>query len=239
MKVTKRDVLKGLGAGFGLSVGVGLVRGAESALDDATPEYVTRSYDSTLLSDWQPRLKTNHLDIKPHTAYAYVARSTEQETAALSYWHTYRGQNGWVGADSHFGDHEPVVLFVDESTDELVEARYSAYHWFAGVWDDAPTDDEGRPTFRAHKPYHHHIITDDDGGSVDLGELSDGRLEDWLANGWEVHVPALARPWVMLNRSDWWADDVGPVSVERTLRRAYLAAGIGGADDADTENLTV
>ena len=223
----------------GLST-VGTASATAERLAEETPEYVTRTYDAALLERWQPRLRIQHLDIQPHSTYAYVTRSNEAETAALSYWHTYRGQNGVVGADSHFGDNEPVVLYVDEATDELVEVAYSAYHWFAGRTESPPTDGEGRPQFRAVKPWHNHTVTTEAGQLVDLRHLSDDELSNRLRNEWPIHVPAIARPWVMRRRSDWWADDtVGPFSIERTLRQVYLTAGLFGADQVDEDDLVM
>lgn len=240
---TRRDVLRRLGAAAvplagAATVGVGRSGATVAELESETPEYVSREFDEALLSRWQPRLRISHLDIQPHTTYAYVTRSQEQETVALSYWHTYRGQNGVVGSDSHFGDNEPVVVYINESTDELVSIAYSAYHWFAGRTSEPPTDGDGRPQLYAVKPWHNHTVTTEQGQLVDLEHLSDDRLSDRIRNDWPIHVPAIARPWVMRRRTDWWADDtVGPLAIERILRRAYLAAGLFGADQVDERNL--
>ena len=192
---TRRDVLRRLGAAAvplagAATVGVGRSGATVAELESETPEYVSREFDEALLSRWQPRLRISHLDIQPHTTYAYVTRSQEQETVALSYWHTYRGQNGVVGSDSHFGDNEPVVVYINESTDELVSIAYSAYHWFAGRTSEPPTDGDGRPQLYAVKPWHNHTVTTEQGQLVDLEHpqrLADPRPGDSAAVG---HAPA-------------------------------------------------
>lgn len=237
---TRRDAVRSMGATLVPTAAAGAVAGvaiAASSLESETPDYVSRSYDESLLKKWQPRLKVSHLDVEPYAAFAKVTRSNEDELTALSYWHTYRTQNGLTGADTHFGDREPVVLFIDEEQSELRSVAYSAYHWMAGKVGDPRADSHDRVRFRAAKPWHHHILTSDSGDLVELKHFDDEEITDLLVNGWEAHVPALARPWVMQSRGHWWSNDIGSFSTDAAVVNAYLIAGLAGADQADTGNI--
>lgn len=229
----------------------GELRSIDDPLQEETPEHVRRSYDEDLLKRYRPLLVTRDLGSNTPTAlFAYVSRSPEYEHTILSYWAEYPFQEGvspFGGdlSDSHFGDHEPVILSVDEQTNELVEVVYSGYHWMAAGTQAPPVveNETGiHPKLGVVNPWHHYYQTPEPGVEVPLKHLSDDRLQGWLDNGWDehIHIPALTTPWVMTGRngrSDWWKDDVGTFSFEATLRRFYLRLGWYGADGVDADEL--
>lgn len=249
MKPTRRTFLAG---GAALAVGSRPVAAqSKSTLAEETPEHVTREYDEALLEKYQPYLVVRDLGSNTPTAlFAYVARSPEYDHTVLVYWAEYPFQDGvspFGGSlsDSHFGDHEPVYVVVDEELDELVEVVYSGYHWMAAGTraPTATTDATGvHPTLHVVDPWHHYFQTPEEGVAVELRHLSDDVLQAWLDNGWDehIHIPSLTTPWVMTGRngrSDWWQDDVGTFSFEATLRSFYLRIGWYGADGIDTDEL--
>lgn len=244
MNTTRRAFLATVGAA---AVGTSTAAAqTDDALADATPDHVQRSYDEELLKQYRPLLVTRDLGSNTPTAlFAYVSRSPEYDHTILSYWAEYPYQEGIVGYDSHFGDHEPVILSVNEQKDELVEVVYSGYHWMA-AWTESPPvveDETGtHPTMYVYEPHHHYTLTAESGVEVELQHLSDDRLQAWLDNGWDehIHIPALTTPWVMTGRngrSDWWKDDVGSFSFEAALRRIWFRLGWYGADDVEKDDL--
>ncbi|AUV84692.1 hypothetical protein C2R22_24500 (plasmid) [Salinigranum rubrum] len=227
------------GLSAGLVVGATSVAAAVSAVADDTPSHVTREYDAELLDQYKPYLVTRDLGSNtPNALYGYVARSPEFDYTMCVYWASYDFQRGVaLGYDSHFGDHEPVYVRVDEETDSLIDVSYSAYHWLRG-WSATPPVDANsgsHPLLHVVDPWHHYYQTVESGVSVDLKHLDDATLEAWFDNGWNeaIHVRSLSVPWVMAGadgRSDWWRDSVSAFSYEASLRR-YVYPLLYGADE--------
>lgn len=217
-------------------------RSWQSIADDA-PDHITRSFDEALLEDYKPYLVIRHLGSNtPSALYGYVARSTEFDYTMLVYWAEYPFQDGAIpgGWDSHFGDHEPIYVRVDEQEGELIDVSYSAYHWLRG-WTATPvlSESEGtHPLFYVADPWHHYTTTAEEGVNIDLATLDDDELSTWWNNGWDeaIYPQALTEPWIMAGangRSDWWHETAGSFSFEATLRQVYLTAGLFGADQSD------
>lgn len=232
---TRRRLLATLGAGAVAATPTISAQSTSSDLAEETPSTVTRSFDEALLTRWRPSLVIR--DVAPgnlNALYSYVARDSERDLTALSYWAEYDYQSGFVGADSHFGDHEPVVVFVDESTDTLDSVHYDGYHWYRASAEPptVPTTADGRPKLRVQRRYHFYTQTTELGAKVDIKTLSDSKIEAWLSNDWPVYVPAMAEPWVIRDRPSWWRD--GPSTYrDRVIGQLALSTGVLGAEASD------
>ena len=210
---------------------------AASSLADETPPYVERSYDQDLLERFQPQLVLRDTDETP-TLKGYVARSSEHDTTMLSYWAVYTHQDGLTNSDSHLGDHELVVMEVDESSDEITNLYWDGYHWFVARSSTVPTetDSEGmHPKLHVNGRYHFYTTTSTAGAELGVEEFSDSGMQGLIDNGWPIDVRTLAIPWSLSSTSDWWANDVGSVSFEAAIRRVYLTLGWYGGDQASTD----
>jgi hypothetical protein len=247
MPVSRRSALRT--AGFVTAASAAVATGshraaAASPVTDATPDHVTREFDETLLNRYKPYLVTRDLGSNtPNALFGYVARSPEFDYTMCVYWAEYDFQRGVaLGYDSHFGDHEPVYVRVDEETDELVDVAYSAYHWLRG-WSATPVLAQGsgaHPLLHVVDPWHHYFLTAEEGVDVDLAHLDDTTLEAWFDNGWNdaIHVRTLAVPWVMGGadgRSDWWKDSVSAFSYEAGLRRYVYPLLYGVNENVDID----
>lgn len=238
MTLTRRQFLTTAGGAAAVSLSLSRPGAAATTIEEETPEYVTRSYDEALLDTYRPTLVTRDLDVQPELT-GYVARSSEHDTTMLVYWAEYPFQEGVAGGyDSHFGDHEPVYVEVDESVGELVGVSYSAYHWLRAWTPSPPLSGESHPQLYVVNPYHHYTQTSEAGDLLDVTHLDDDRLQSWWDNGWDeaIHLRTLTVPWIMTGttgRSDWWQDTVGAFSFEATLRRTYLSLGFYGAEESD------
>ncbi|RDZ49524.1 hypothetical protein C5C07_20290 [Haloferax sp. Atlit-4N] len=252
---TRREYLRTSGKALATGALVGGVfsvgAAAANAIDDATPEHVTRTYEPDLLNRYKPRLVVRDLGTNTPTAlYSFVARSTEFNDTVLVYWASYPFQEGVaLGYDSHWGDHEPIYVRINEDRDEILDVAFSAYHWLRG-WNPSPPtvlgDTEGavHPTFHVVNPWHHYFLTTEEGVDVDLEHLSDAELQAWLDNGWDeaVHLPSVTQPWVMTGadgRTDWWLDTVGSFSYEAGLRRYVYPLLYGPGEGVSLDDLDV
>lgn len=209
----------------------------------AKPDHVTLEYDEATLSKYRPRLITRHLETKPSYLYGWVARTEEWDLDVACYWAWYEGQISDVKPASHQGDREPIYVGFDTDSGEVKQVAVDGYHYFNAYYDGDDVSfqdgDEFRPTFHVQKPYHFYSSGGDGGEDVNLEDMT-AQYPDWWKNGWNVYQRSVVVPWLMLGsgrRSDWWPPDVGPVSIEGTLRKGWFWAGIRGADDADSEAL--
>lgn len=210
---SRRDVLKA-----GAAVGVGSL-GVATAISnvaashrDGIPDHVTVTYDEDLIKRYQPQLVLEGVEPQPLAYHALHAESSESTLNAVYGFVQYPYQEGNAGrSDSHLGDHEPVIVFYDQSTGDVVRVDYAAYHWFHG-W--APADsfqyadaDQRRPMLRVDKSYHHYYIYSGGfaGDRIQVENLLES-IDGWLSNDLEDEL-ALSQPfdpWAMLGRESWW-----------------------------------
>ncbi|PSO54347.1 MAG: hypothetical protein BRC31_01915, partial [Actinobacteria bacterium QS_5_72_10] len=140
--------------------------------------------------------------------------------------------------DSHFGDHEPVLVFVDSASGELGRVAASVYHWSKGQApaEQVPLYDGTHPKLRVIDPWHHYTETTEDGVLEPVEDLSDV-YQSWLDNGLEddLHPGANTDPWRMRTRGHWWRDAAfgfSPTAVQIGAARRLgfgVAGTIGGS----------
>lgn len=195
--------------------GVALTTAAEEAAadhGDDVPEHVTVSYDETLIKRYQPQLVLGGVAPEPLGYYGLHAESEDSTLNAVYGFVKYPYQEGSGGrTDSHLGDHEPVIVWYDQSTGDVVQVDYSAYHWFRGT---APADrfqyadaDQRRPMLRVDESYHHYYIYAGEfpGQRLEVNNLLEA-VDGWLSNGLEDELAPSQphNPWAMLGRESWW-----------------------------------
>jgi len=95
------------------------------------------------------------------------------------------------------------------------------------------------PTLWVQGDYHFYAQTTEEGELLGVTEWTDAEIQGKLDNGWPIDIRTLTVPWSLSAKPDWWGDEIGGGAVGRLLQRAYLAAGLQGADDADTDELAV
>ena len=228
----RRDFLQTVG---GIAAATTVFAGAAAASHpDSQSDHVTRSYDEDLLQRYQPLLVTEHLDILPSGIYGQWTTSPEHETAVGVYFCEYPAQEALTSEDSHFGDHEPIYVFVDEETGDIDHVAYTGYHWLKAMTTTAPVFDDDRPKFRVVKPYHHYIVTTSEGVDVELKNLVDN-YDDWLSEGLEsaIYPGAVYNPWSIQTRESWWQRGTFGISVVETWWSAMHSFGLRGADKTD------
>lgn len=246
---SRRSILRGAAAAAALSCSVGSATAAVDARDEHQPDHVTLEYDREALERYRPLLDVSTLEIRPTALYGWVASSPEHETNVAVYWARYRAQRGrtpvaWAPlSDSHRGDHEPVYVEYDPSTDDVVGVAFDGYHWLR-AWHPASAVDiheETHVKLEVVPPWHFYRTTSRTlAGFVELADLT-GAFDDWLANDLdEALEPGTAvNPWRMVGaggRSHWWADGGDGVSLRAQLSRIDLMLGafsIGGARQSE------
>ncbi|MFC7134325.1 MULTISPECIES: twin-arginine translocation signal domain-containing protein [Salinibaculum] len=202
--LSRREFLTTIATG-GAVAGAGTVTASQLDPYETQPDFVTISYDEDFLSEYQPRLVTRTLDVKPSKMYAWRVDSTERSTTMACYWTYYVTQQGLSGADSHLYDREPVYVEVDE-TGAIESVHVDGYHYLLKSYPSAvPTTGETHPTLKAVNPYHFYVATTEVGETVDLADMHD-RYGPWIRNGWNVHEPAVLNPWKVKSRKHWWPD---------------------------------
>lgn len=224
-QVSRRDVIRGAGVGAALGlagVGVGVSQAATAY--ESLPDHVTLEYDESALETYRPRLVTASLDIRPSTLYAWVARSTEEETTMYCYWAWYVSQQGVAAADSHVPDREPVYVEVDDSTGDVVAVYYDQYHYLRTTARPPVLSlyDETHPQLHVIDPWHPYRPTETVGSVVSLDNMH-SVYEGWIENGWTVHQPAVVNPWLMKSRTHWWPEGSLGLSLTAELSKASLA----------------
>jgi hypothetical protein len=225
------------------------------------PDHITYSYDQTELEAYQPLFETSREARRQLIGiYGFKAESTEYDRDAYYYWLRYNFQDSATdtlgslsqllsgGPDSHFLDHEPIIIFTNANgtPDRVVT---TGYHHFA-LEIDADTDDtvwtQNRLTgidSHAHlnvvDPWHHYKTVPppaEDSTATFLQSVTD--VENWLAvrEAWKdnglyakSHGPAIEDPFVMLERDTWWADG----TIDKQFAPLWIRFGLGGARDSD------
>lgn len=202
--MNRRDFLRRLAAVGAGSVGLTATISPAAALarDEYKPEHVSLDFDRERLERYRPRLVFEEASRDQLIGlYGWYATSPEYDTDVAVYWASYTHQEGVTDFDSHYGDHEPLYVFVDSVTGEVQRVVYSAYHWLKGT---TATSRE-HPQFTVVHPWHHYVQTTTEGLLVGVDDLH-GVFDSWLANGLEEDLApgSVVNPWSMRSRSDWW-----------------------------------
>lgn len=227
MDTTRRRFLKTVGA-----VGVGgavLSTPAAGEHFDHQPDSVTLTYDEDVLNDYRPELVLSD-DARPkfNGLYGWTATSPDYDTDAHVFWAEYSHQEGlspFWGAltDSHYGDHEPLVVFSDSDSGEVEWLVASTYHWTAGKVSGEDASMNGtHPHLRAIDPWHQFTAADRSGTFPEVHDLTQ-EFDSWLANGMEdpLEPGVVVNPWRMLDRDDWWRDEGVLINTDRLIVSAF------------------
>lgn len=236
MDVSRRECL-GLLASMVLgTAGASSIASAEH-VERGAPDHVTISYDEATIREYQPRLVLEGVDPRPLKFHALHAESTESTLNAVYGFTQYAYQSGSTEHDSHLGDHEPMIIWYDQSSGDVERVDYAAYHWFRGTAyaDSLQFADEERhkPIFRVDKTYHHYYSYAGDipGEALETTSLLD-TIGSWLNNGLEDNL-ALTQPfnpYDMLTRTEWWRHNSGNW-IDATLKAFWFNIGLSGADN--------
>lgn len=231
-------------AAYALSLfAVGTVAGEH---DTRAPDNVTLSYDDALIAEYQPQFVLDGVDPRPLAFHALHAESSESTLNAVYGFTRYPFQEGLTSADSHWLDHEPVIVWYDQASGDVEQVDYAAYHWFRGSLRPGALQfaDEAqhRPILRVDPRYHHYYAY--------TGELAGERIErrnliesidSWLSNGMESEL-ALSQPfdpYAMLGRESWWRHTTDN-RLEAWGKALWFNLGLSGArDTADVEEVSV
>jgi hypothetical protein len=208
---SRRELLRQIGVATSGTVGLVATSSTATASSRSTPEHVTLSFDEATIAEYQPQLVLQSVEPRPLAFHALHAESSESSLNAVYGFTQYPYQEGVSEHDSHLGDHEPIIVWYDQSTGDVERVDYSAYHWFRG---SLPADalafaDDGqqRPIMRVDPTYHHYYGYQGPipGEQIQLRNLLDS-IDSWLNNGLGESL-ALSQPydpWEMLGRKSWW-----------------------------------
>ena len=230
---SRRAFLSRLGAAGMAVAGLTTLSGPAAALarDEYKPDHVTLSYDQALLERYRPRLVFED-DSRDQLIglYGWYATSPEFDTDVAVYWASYTHQTGVTDFDSHYGDHEPLYVFVNSTTGEVQRVVYSAYHWLKGT----TVTDREHPQFAVIHPWHHYIQTTTEGVLVGVDDLH-SVFDSWLTNGLEEDLAtgSVVNPWSMLSRGDWWRRGSFGLSRGELLASVYYRLGLHDAGRAN------
>lgn len=253
---SRRDVLRTVGSAGSAAIGVGVLASAVAAETtrpqggdlerhsdtSATVTYpsgreLTLTYDESLVQEYQPQLVLEDVSPDPISFHALHAESNESTLNAVYGWTLYPFQEGLSSHDSHLGDHEPVIVWYDQSSGDVVRVDYAAYHWFRGTTSadilQYADDAQHRPMLRVDPKYHHYYTYSGrwPGEQLPLDNLL-GTIDGWLNNGLESEL-ALTQPfdpWDMLGRETWWRHTRGNY-VDALLKSLHFNLGISGATE--------
>jgi hypothetical protein len=226
--------------------------GEEWRSDNVGAKDITISYDEARLQRYRP-LFVAPLEVSQNYTglYGYVCESPEYDGLSYCYyWSQYAVQEGlWgVSADSHLGDHEPVICVVDDESQSLKRVIWSNYHHYAArapgselhiVADEDPGEPT-HPVLQVDARWHNYYYSESDQwtrGDWPLRSWPAARA-DWIANGFYENTSAAAieDPQVMdQGRGTWWADD----APDRRFVRIWEFVGIGGADRRQYDTVTL
>jgi hypothetical protein len=182
------------------------------------PETHTVYYNESQLETYRPYLDTRTLDVQPLALHGMIVESTEHDTTVYVYWVEYTHQDGVSEWDSHYGDHEPVYVFVDERGN-VEKTVYSGYHWMAARDYARNVENGTHPAYKVVNPWHHYVAVPEGSQEVSVYSTTPGEvpLKDlttsmpaWMDNGLEPHVAegVVYDPWTMESRESWWNRNV-------------------------------
>jgi hypothetical protein len=229
-------VIRGLGAGAA-GVGFAAISSGEVAASGGreSPQYVTVEYDEAIIKQYQPQLVLEGVEPEPIAFHALHATSSESTLNAVYGFTKYPYQEGVTSADSHLGDHEPIIVWYDDSTGDVVQVDYAADHWFRG--SVAPEtlqyadEDQRRPMFRVDPRYHHYYVYSGGfpGTQLPVEDLT-ASLDSWLANGLEESLATSQPydPYRMLGRESWWKHTTGNW-IDASLKALWFNLGLSDA----------
>ena len=244
---SRRSVIRGLGAGVA-GVGVAAIASNEVAASTGreSPQYVTVEFDEAAIRRYQPQLVLEGVEPEPLAFHALHATSQESTLNAVYGFTQYPYQGGVTSADSHLGDHEPIIVFYDDSTGDVVRVDYAAYHWFRGSaaaetlqYADA---DQRRPMFRVDSRYHHYYVYSGGfpGTRLEVEDLTES-LDSWLANGLDDSLATSQPydPYRMLGRESWWMHSAGNW-IDASLKALWFNLGVSDArETSDLQEVSV
>ena len=217
------------------------------------PDHITEVRDDiSELENYQPRLVMASQLARDDMQgmYGWVAESDKYDVAARYYWvrsHTQRSfLEHWfnIGVefkDSHFKDHEPILVFSnpDGTVDEVV---FSGGHHFAvdvdGEWghliEDRVADRRTHVVLRQVRPHNHFVEAEltNDGewvqGFADFDSWLDV-YEDWYRNGRydKTSDVAVMDPFSFHSSSDdprihWWREGTRDAWVAQQIKLRAL-----------------
>jgi hypothetical protein len=205
---TRRNFLRRAAATATAGVGTATVAAAPATADHdvALPEHVTLSYPSqSEMERFVPLLDMpSSASFRPDW-YAWKAASPEHKRDVYVYVASYLGQRGYTSADSHRGDREIALVFVDPDLDEVSSDGgtspaliYTAWHWQVERTQEPniyETDNGQHVTLETYSAHHQFRLNDEPGGVLysvsPMGtsddapfrpdETSDVQFEKWLA----------------------------------------------------------
>jgi len=233
---SRRDVLAAMA-----SAGVGVMASSTTTSADheelGPPEEVTLSYDESTIQEYLPGFVLEGVEPEPLTFHALHAESEESTLNCVYGFMQYPYQEGQSRHDSHLGDHEPLIVWYDQSTGDVARTDYAGYHWFRATAlpstltfvDDA----QHRIKIRPDPSYHHYYTYSGDipAENVETKSLLDS-IERWLDNGLEENL-AVSQPfdpYEMLSRKTWWAHTAGNY-VDASLKALWFNLGLSGANE--------
>lgn len=238
---TRRDVIR---ASLATAGSLTIVGAAAADHREYQPSEVELSDDDALLAEYQPQLVLDGVEPRPLAWFGLHAESTESTLNAVYGFVQYPYQEGLSQQDSHLGDHEPIIVWYDQTTGDVERVDYSAYHWFRGTAsaDQLTFADEARhrPLFAVDPTYHHYYQYQGElaGERIERRSLLDV-IDSWLSNGLEEE---LARsqpfdPYEMLSRSTWWRHTAGNW-IDASLKALWFNLGISDArETADVQEV--
>ncbi|QCW05228.1 hypothetical protein [Natrinema pallidum] len=187
--------------------------------------------DEAELRQYEPYLDIRFDDQQQQVGvYGWWAESSEHDTRAYYYWAKYAKQDSLadripflgplLSADSHFKDHEPIIVFTDPDSGDVQTVVYSGYHHFAvRLTGDEMTlaQDElsipTHPSLAVATPHHHYRHQRDATRGVPAHTIAGSEFGSFLEKQpqWErnrvfakSHDPAVFDPWVARDRGTWW-----------------------------------
>ncbi|WP_276257233.1 hypothetical protein [Halomontanus rarus] len=202
---------------------------------DWSPDHIVNVGDEDAgLRRYQPYLDIRRDDQQSLIGiYGWYADSDTYDTRAYYYWAKYAKQDSLAdqiplvgplfAKDSHFGDHEPVIVFTDAETGAVEEVVYSGYHHFGVqlaadqmtlVEDEA--DQPTHPSLEVATPHHHYRHQRDGTRGVRASSIAGAEFGSFLEkqSAWEKngvfgasHEPAVFDPWEARDQGTWWAED--------------------------------
>ncbi len=252
MSYTRRDLLRGAAGVAAASVTLGSVT-AQEEYDhwQAQPDHVTLTYDEPTLVSYAPRLEiSQEAREKWRGLWGWTATSPEYDLDHHVYVALYTHQDG-VGSlgqllsDSHVGDTEFYYVLSDPETGETRQVIYDAYHWVAGRQDASSITMNGKhPVAKCVDPWHFyaHGGADADAATA-FDEVNDLTAEfgGLLSNGLDESLEpgTVTDPATMQARNHWWRSAVGNFSTDALLASAVYDLGWVGADQADSNALSL
>jgi len=236
--ITRRQALASAGA-----ILVGSALGGRVLADHDTfqPEHVTIDFPTDKMNRYRPAFDLSAVDPDDILGlYGWRARSPEYDYDYYVWWMRWSHQEGVApaGVDSHYLDHEPVLVGVNPSNGSVEYLAYSGYHWLkaAAAGSTIPLQDD-HPLLYIFSPWHHYRLAPDATGStLEAQDLRDdfdawvtNQLEDDLVPG-ASYDPAILGP---AGQTDWWREGSAGISVNSVLVRAYLTVGVNDAGRTD------